>query len=263
MKRAAFVLLWLLLMAAGCQPTTNDHPKAPTAPPSPLPLAPTHQERPRFSPDGRHIAFHAGPEGERQVYVMNADGTDVRALTEGPGDHCEPTWNHDGSRVVYASRRAGTYDLWVVAASGGAPEQVTQFPGDAREPSLSPLLYGFYAIGADACGPGDLKWQTDFYEKVFFTYHDQERQEIWFASLKPDVPPPSSHADPDFPPSPHNTHHGRIYILCTGLLHESLGKCHAINNQPPVSVCDISRITRLRYRHSAGPLRQTERISAV
>jgi hypothetical protein len=49
-------------------------------------------KRPTFSPDGTKIAFASNRNGAWQIYAMNVDGTDLRQLTTGPGDHEYPQW---------------------------------------------------------------------------------------------------------------------------------------------------------------------------
>ena len=60
---------------------------------------------PVWSPDGTSIAFasnRAGPALVGQVYVMDADGDELRRVTDGPS-HVQPAWSHDG-RAVFAYR---------------------------------------------------------------------------------------------------------------------------------------------------------------
>jgi TolB protein len=63
---------------------------------------------PAWSPDGSQIAFMAQtPEGTQnyEIFVMNADGTDPRRLTQSPGDDGWPTWSPDGRRILFSSVR--------------------------------------------------------------------------------------------------------------------------------------------------------------
>jgi TolB protein len=89
---------------------------------------------PVWSPDGRSIAFAMRPAGatddnESEIYVMRADGTEVRRLTDAPGDDSHPHWSADGARIFFNSARATPdlkadwtaqwIDIYSMAADGG------------------------------------------------------------------------------------------------------------------------------------------------
>jgi tricorn protease len=92
---------------------------------------------PRFSPDGRHLAYTAQYDGNTEVYVMPADGGTPRRLTytatldrDDVSDRMGPnnivmTWR-DNETIVYRSRRAQWNafkgELTLARLSGGVPE---------------------------------------------------------------------------------------------------------------------------------------------
>jgi TolB protein len=49
-------------------------------------------EDPSWSPDGKFIIFSSGYDGDRDLYIMEADGTNVRKITNLPGDELSPDW---------------------------------------------------------------------------------------------------------------------------------------------------------------------------
>ena len=60
---------------------------------------------PAWSPDGKQIAFDE--LGGKQIFVMNADGSNQRAVTNGPGSSCgHPSWSPDGDRIVFSCTAA-------------------------------------------------------------------------------------------------------------------------------------------------------------
>lgn len=65
-------------------------------------------EYPAWSPDGHRIAFMSPGEtlqGSYDIYVMNADGTDVRRLTTSQGPDGWPAWSPDGRKILFSSVR--------------------------------------------------------------------------------------------------------------------------------------------------------------
>jgi len=82
---------------------------------------------PRFSPDGRWIAFSGQYSGNTDVYVVPAEGGEPRRLTWHPGNDLVQGWTPDGRHVVFASGRAtwapsGAPRFWTVPAEGGVEE---------------------------------------------------------------------------------------------------------------------------------------------
>jgi Tol biopolymer transport system component len=55
-----------------------------------------------WSADGRRVAFdYWDPDGNQQIATINADGSDLREITSGPGIHEVPSWSPDGRRIVF------------------------------------------------------------------------------------------------------------------------------------------------------------------
>jgi Tol biopolymer transport system component len=70
---------------------------------------------PAISRDGSRIAFTAEERGKMRMYVMNADGTGVRAMPDSLMPRSAPAWAPDGASVVLAAMQAGTQRLVKVA----------------------------------------------------------------------------------------------------------------------------------------------------
>jgi Tol biopolymer transport system component len=84
---------------------------------------------PRWSPDGKWIAFDRRPEAHSQIYVVDVDGRNLHAITDGDFDNSVPSWSRDGQSIYFGSMRTGEWQLWKQKPDGGTPVQVTQHGG--------------------------------------------------------------------------------------------------------------------------------------
>jgi lysyl oxidase/WD40 repeat protein len=84
---------------------------------------------PTWSSNGLLLAWAS----QGDIYVMNADGSDKRAVVSSELEEIEPAWSPDGRELVYSA--AG--DLFVVPAGGGTPRQLTSGPTTDRQPDWS------------------------------------------------------------------------------------------------------------------------------
>lgn len=75
------------------------------------------------------VLFTTNRDGEREVYVMNADETDQRNLTQHSSDDFQPDWSPDGTKIAFASRRDGVPQVYVMNADGTDLRNLTQDPG--------------------------------------------------------------------------------------------------------------------------------------
>ena len=96
---------------------------------------------PDWSPDGRRIALASyrnrlgrtcfqkcSPNSE--IYVVDAQGGQLRRLTESDANDASPTWSPDGKRIAFVSDRSNRteheLELYVVDAHGGDPQRLTR-----------------------------------------------------------------------------------------------------------------------------------------
>ncbi len=94
--------------------------------------------QPTFSPDGSRIAFVSGRNGgweeccgfdHLEIWTMNADGSDQKAITHGPGDS-EPAWSPNGDLIAFTRGKfandAG--DIYVMEPDGSNARPVAHAP---------------------------------------------------------------------------------------------------------------------------------------
>jgi tricorn protease len=77
---------------------------------------------PKFSPDGKTIAFSSDREGGLDVYVIPSTGGEIKRLTQHSADDAVLGWSPDGKSVLFASQRGEDFmgKLYTVSIDGGA-----------------------------------------------------------------------------------------------------------------------------------------------
>lgn len=104
-----------------------------------LPTTVTAVTDPAWSPDGAALAFVCEIDsGDRDICVVNADGTGFNRLTSGSGRDVDPAWKPDGSAIAFATTRfSGVHEIAVMNPDGSGVTRVTAGTG-AIEPTWSP-----------------------------------------------------------------------------------------------------------------------------
>ena len=93
---------------------------------------------PSWSPDGTKITFQGFYQGYFHIWVIDADGENLKQVTHGKYDDREPSWNSDVNSIVFASDRTGNYDIWEINLETGQETQLTTHPDDDAHPHKSP-----------------------------------------------------------------------------------------------------------------------------
>jgi Tol biopolymer transport system component len=110
-----------------------------------------HLWSPRYSPDGKRVAFVHDAGGRGQIGVMNDDGSAVSDLSH--NEFCDrwPVWSPDGRRIAFLSDRSGDWDIYVMNADGSGQQHLAGNPGLDRAPAWSPdgryLAWESYTCG--------------------------------------------------------------------------------------------------------------------
>jgi hypothetical protein len=80
--------------------------------------------------------------GNMDIWVINADGGELRRLTRDPAFEARASWSGDGRWIYFRSNKSGTEQIWKMRANGGGAVQITRNGGwEAYESPDGTLLY--------------------------------------------------------------------------------------------------------------------------
>ena len=83
------------------------------------------------------VLFVSMRDGNKEIYVMSADGLEERRLTVEPSEDSSPTWSRDGASILFQSTRSGRSEIWLMNADGSEPRRITETPSHDSEPAWS------------------------------------------------------------------------------------------------------------------------------
>ena len=102
------------------------------------PLDKSSNYLPRWSPDGTQLVFYRRlPEGWR-IFLVDANGGNLRQVSHGPGNDYQPAWSPDGASIVFDSDRGGNRDIYRMTLATGHIVRVTDSPSRDTMPAWSP-----------------------------------------------------------------------------------------------------------------------------
>jgi TolB protein len=99
-----------------------------------LTTTPRDDWQPVPSPDGKTIAFLSDRDGSAHLYVMNADGTSSRRLSNHTGEESAPAWSRDCKQLAYVVDG----HVWLRDTATGNERSITPAGARDQEPSFSP-----------------------------------------------------------------------------------------------------------------------------
>ncbi|HEX9681247.1 MAG TPA: hypothetical protein VGA32_07320 [Anaerolineales bacterium] len=121
------IMFWSGILA-GCaflQPARGSEGQAPPAEADSRPAVVEPSQ-----PEGQ-IAFTRERDGSTDIYLMDADGSDLVNLSRHPGQDYSPSWSPEGERIAFLSDRTGKSEVFVMDASGENTLQLTDDPQGA------------------------------------------------------------------------------------------------------------------------------------
>ena len=131
------------------------------------------------------IVFSSERSSNEDVYIMDADGSNVTQITTDDADYFSPSWSPDGCYIAFNSQRSGNNDIYIMDADGSNVTQITTADANDRFPTWSPdgryiafdSLRGgnrdIYVIGVD--GKDERQITTDYAADWFPTWSPDGR----------------------------------------------------------------------------------------
>jgi TolB protein len=98
----------------------------------------SHEESPAWSPDGKQIAFTSTRDGNQEIYTLDADGQNLKRVTQDPGLDAHPTWTPDGKQLLFATNRWGDFEIAAVDPLGERVDRLTHQRGLDDYPVCAP-----------------------------------------------------------------------------------------------------------------------------
>ncbi len=132
---------------------------------TPIAEGPAWEMQPRFSPDGSQIAFSSDRGGSANIWLMNSDGSNARALTDEQFHTLNnPTWSADGSYIAarknYTTWRSlGTGEIWLYHLAGGKGAPLVERRSETLQKELGEPIFsadGSALYYTENVTPGDL-----------------------------------------------------------------------------------------------------------
>jgi Tol biopolymer transport system component len=109
--------------------------------------------QPKFSPDGKWIAFISDREGSENVWIMHPDGSGVKQVSKDPNNEfASPSWSPDGNYIFVSKAGFGinTFEVWMYHVNGGSGVQITK----AKPTPTTPRRERGNAVGVVASPDG-------------------------------------------------------------------------------------------------------------
>jgi TolB protein len=96
------------------------------------------ERRLQIATASEEIMFVSNRDGNNEIYLMSADGSNQRNLTNNAADDHLPVWSPDGSEIAFTSDRNGNNEIWIMDTSGLNPRNLTNDSSQDWLPTWSP-----------------------------------------------------------------------------------------------------------------------------
>ena len=125
LQRSAALASVALIIASACG--GDDEPSGSLKPTPTTDSATARNTRPPAPAEGQ-IAFLSDRDGSLEVYVVNADSSNIVRLANNLGQESDPTWSPDGNRIAFATDVDGNIGVYAVNVDGSGLAHLTENP---------------------------------------------------------------------------------------------------------------------------------------
>ena len=105
-----------------------------------------YNNNPAWSPDGRQIVFSRFADDDSDIYLVNADGSDLRAIVTGPEQQSFLGWAPDSQSISYSTYKDEAHRFFILSLQTGESREIESWPSNVGTLSISPdgrrLVYG-------------------------------------------------------------------------------------------------------------------------
>ena len=91
-----------------------------------------------FSADGQSIVFTSDRDGNRNIYTMRLNGTDLKQITSNSFNDYEPIFSPDGESIIFTSERDGNKEIYIYSLISKKIKNLTENSGDDWNPRFYP-----------------------------------------------------------------------------------------------------------------------------
>ena len=222
---------------------------------------PGDERYPALSPDGTRLVYRSDVDGDPEIYVARADGSEPRQLTSNALFDSAPAWSPDGSRIAFergdpgadvrSNASYGSMELWTMSSDGGDERQITTNAVHDEGPAWAPDGSGALVFTRDDGSNSDL-WILDSGggERRVTDLPSLEESPDWQALPGP-APAPASGAPLAKPTPADRVVSRRVRVSRTGRLVVRV-RCDAPCAGTLTLVRERKRLARARFRAVAG-----------
>ncbi len=89
----------------------------------------------KLSPDGTKVLYGVTfisieqNKGNRELFVVNLDGSEKKQITRTPQSEQNAVWIHGGKEIAFLSSEGGSSQIWIMNADGSNRRKVSDFKG--------------------------------------------------------------------------------------------------------------------------------------